>query len=45
MGWSLLNKRVAVAATGGGMWAEYVVAPAMNCLILPDDVSYDVGAR
>lgn len=44
MGWSLLNKRVAVAATGGGMWAEYVVAPAMNCLILPDDVSYDVGA-
>jgi NADPH:quinone reductase-like Zn-dependent oxidoreductase len=42
----LQGKRVACAAseTGGGTWADYLVAPARNCLTLPATVSNEQGA-
>jgi NADPH2:quinone reductase len=44
LGWSLLGKRVAVAAQDGGLWAEYVVIPATQCIAIPDDISFDTAA-
>jgi len=41
----LLGKRVACAAgDGDGAWAEYVVAPALQCAPLPADVGDEQGA-
>jgi len=42
-GWSMLGKRVAGVGSGG-FWAEYVTVPASNCIALPDNVPFDVGA-
>eukprot|EP01006_Ploeotia_vitrea_P035370 TRINITY_DN65862_c7_g2_i1.p1 TRINITY_DN65862_c7_g2~~TRINITY_DN65862_c7_g2_i1.p1 ORF type:complete len:395 (+),score=233.26 TRINITY_DN65862_c7_g2_i1:69-1253(+) len=43
-GWMNLGKRVAIPSTGGGrMWAEYAVAPALNAIQLPHDVSWEAG--
>ncbi|CAK4171121.1 unnamed protein product [Aphanomyces euteiches] len=39
--WWLNGKRVATLASG--MWAEYVVAEAQKCVVLPDDVSFEAG--
>lgn len=33
-----------IAATGNGSAAEYLTAPARNCLPLPDELSYATGA-
>ncbi|WP_242130301.1 NADH oxidase [Sphingobium sp. Sx8-8] len=38
----LLGKRVAVFA--GGMYAQYRAARASECLVLPDDVTFEEGA-
>jgi len=43
-GWRLLGKRVACIASTPGMWAEYVIVPAFQCVALPDDVSFDEGS-
>jgi NADPH2:quinone reductase len=41
----LLGKRVACAAgAGDGAWAEYMVAPALQCSPLPDSVNYEQGS-
>jgi NADPH:quinone reductase len=41
----LLGKRVACAAgAGDGAWAEYMVAPALQCSPLPDSVNDEQGA-
>ncbi|HEX9035459.1 MAG TPA: zinc-binding dehydrogenase [Ktedonobacterales bacterium] len=41
----LLGKRVACAAgAGDGTWAEYVVAPALQCAPLPDSINDEQGA-
>jgi NADPH2:quinone reductase len=41
----LLGKRVACAAgAGDGAWAEYMVAPALQCSPLPDKVNDEQGA-
>ena len=41
----LLGKRVAIASTGGGKtYAQYATAPAMTCIVLPDDVSFEEGS-
>jgi NADPH:quinone reductase len=41
----LLGKRVACAAgAGDGAWAEYMVAPALQCSPLPKSVSEEQGA-
>ncbi|PWT75481.1 MAG: zinc-binding dehydrogenase [Chloroflexi bacterium] len=41
----LLGKRVACAAgAGDGAWAEYLVAPALQCSPLPDSVDDEQGA-
>jgi NADPH:quinone reductase-like Zn-dependent oxidoreductase len=41
----LLGKRVACAAgAGDGAWAEYMVAPALQCSPLPKNVSDEQGA-
>jgi NADPH:quinone reductase-like Zn-dependent oxidoreductase len=41
----LLGKRVACAAgSGDGAWAEYMVAPALQCSPLPDSVNDEQGA-
>jgi NADPH:quinone reductase-like Zn-dependent oxidoreductase len=41
----LMGKRVACAAgAGDGAWAEYMVAPALQCSPLPKDVSDEQGA-
>ncbi len=43
MGWLHSGKRVAVCAPAMGIWAEYCVVPALNCIDLPDDVSFEEG--
>jgi NADPH:quinone reductase-like Zn-dependent oxidoreductase len=43
LGWRLVGSRVATATQGH--WAEYVCVPATNCIVLPDDVSFETGAR
>jgi len=43
-GWRLLGKRVACVASTPGMWAEYAVVPAFQCVALPDDISFDEGS-
>ena len=48
-GWSSKGKRVAFFARGkgkteGGAWSEYVVSDAIQCLTLPNGVSYEHGA-
>ncbi|KAF0737011.1 hypothetical protein Ae201684P_000456 [Aphanomyces euteiches] len=40
--WWLSGKRVATMVPSG-MWAEYVVAEAQKCVVLPDDVSFEAG--
>eukprot|EP00298_Acanthocystis_sp_HF-20_P018049 c21884_g2_i1.p1 GENE.c21884_g2_i1~~c21884_g2_i1.p1 ORF type:complete len:349 (-),score=166.68 c21884_g2_i1:142-1188(-) len=44
MGWMVSGKRVAIAAGKPGVWAEYVVVNALQCLPLPDDVSFEEGS-
>eukprot|EP01121_Diplochlamys_sp_Union-15-3_P006449 TRINITY_DN1693_c0_g1_i1.p1 TRINITY_DN1693_c0_g1~~TRINITY_DN1693_c0_g1_i1.p1 ORF type:complete len:523 (-),score=117.65 TRINITY_DN1693_c0_g1_i1:57-1625(-) len=45
LAWSMVNKRVASASgPNGGFWAEYVCVPATSCLVLPDNVTFDIGA-
>jgi len=45
MGWNLQGKRVGlVVGATGGMWAEYIVAPATTCLPLPDEIDFDTGS-
>lgn len=41
---TMMGKRVAVASAAGGMWAEYIVASATQCVPLPKDVSLGAGA-
>jgi len=43
LAWRLGGKRVA-AAYKSGLWAQYACVPALNCIILPDDVSFDTGS-
>ncbi|KAH9086493.1 hypothetical protein LEN26_020051 [Aphanomyces euteiches] len=40
--WWISGKRVATMVSSG-MWAEYVVADALQCVVLPDDVSFEEG--
>ncbi|KAH9140312.1 hypothetical protein AeRB84_015449 [Aphanomyces euteiches] len=40
--WCISGKRVATMVSSG-MWAEYVVADALQCVVLPDDVSFEEG--
>ena len=40
----LRGKRVAMAAAKQGLWAEYAVVPATQCVPLPDGLSFGVGA-
>ena len=52
LGWSLVGKRVGFARpseaggkfTRGGSYAEYIVAPAYQCVTLPDEASWEQGA-
>jgi len=43
LAWRLVGKRVAVVMKG--LWAEYAVVDATNCIVLPDDVSFETGAN
>ncbi|CDW78288.1 zinc-binding dehydrogenase family protein [Stylonychia lemnae] len=52
MAWRLVGKRVAVSkmeepdrgSTVGGCFQQYMITNALQCLPLPDDVSFEVGA-
>jgi len=45
LGWSLVNKRVAVMADkSGGTWAQYIVTSAKNCVKLSNNVPVELGA-
>ncbi|MEM7723735.1 MAG: zinc-binding dehydrogenase [Pseudomonadota bacterium] len=44
LGRYLIGKRVSCASAAGGMWAEYITAPASQCVPLPADVSLGAGA-
>lgn len=43
LGWKLLNKRVGVIGGEDGVWRQYARVPAQQCVILPDDVSFEEG--
>lgn len=43
MAWWMNGKRVAMCQPQMGVWAEYVVVPALNCLELPANVSFEEG--
>ncbi|MEJ6389766.1 alcohol dehydrogenase catalytic domain-containing protein [Gymnodinialimonas ulvae] len=40
----LRDKRVAMAAAKQGLWAEYAVVPATQCVPLPDSLPFGAGA-
>lgn len=46
IGWSLVGKRVAVAAPDNldGTWAEYMVTDAKRCLPIPNEISFEEAA-
>lgn len=45
MGWMVNGKRVAFAAQSAdlqGIWAEYAVVPALNCVAIDDALTFEV---
>ncbi|CDW84327.1 zinc-binding dehydrogenase family protein [Stylonychia lemnae] len=52
LAWRLVGKRVAMTKTDepnqtlsiGGCYQQYMITSALQCLALPDDVSFEVGA-
>ena len=46
IGWNLTGKRVAVSGNDGfsGCWSEYMVADALKCLPLDNNLTYEQGA-
>jgi NADPH:quinone reductase-like Zn-dependent oxidoreductase len=44
MGRFMMGKRVACASASGGMWAQFIVVPATQCVPLPKDVSLGAGS-
>ncbi|RHY07022.1 hypothetical protein DYB25_009574 [Aphanomyces astaci] len=44
MGWYMVGKRVGIVKSDQGLWAEYVTVPAMTCIKLPHDVSFEGGS-
>jgi len=42
--WLVNGKRVAAAVNAAGMWSEYVVAYALQCVALPTGVSFEQGS-
>lgn len=52
MGWRLVGKRVAVTkcrepegnVTIGGCYQQYMITEAVQCLPLPEDINYEIGA-
>jgi NADPH:quinone reductase-like Zn-dependent oxidoreductase len=44
MAWMMVGKRVGVSAGKvGAFWSEYAVVPAVQCIVLPDSVSFEQG--
>lgn len=44
LAWRLVGRKVALAADKGpGLWAEYTVVPAKNCIPLPDHIPFTLG--
>jgi NADPH:quinone reductase-like Zn-dependent oxidoreductase len=44
MAWMVMGKRVGISAGKiGAMWSEYAVVPAVQCVVLPDSVSFEQG--
>jgi NADPH:quinone reductase-like Zn-dependent oxidoreductase len=44
MGARLMGKRVGIVSSGGGrMWAQYAICPAIQCIELPHDVTFEQG--
>ncbi|OQS02561.1 zinc-binding dehydrogenase family protein [Thraustotheca clavata] len=41
---SLVGKRVGTVANPAGMWAEYVAVPAVSCIPLTDETTFEDGA-
>eukprot|EP00300_Choanocystis_sp_HF-7_P033454 c45800_g1_i1.p1 GENE.c45800_g1_i1~~c45800_g1_i1.p1 ORF type:complete len:359 (+),score=77.43 c45800_g1_i1:32-1078(+) len=44
MAYYLIGKRVAIVSSRGGiMWSEYAIVPAMQCIVLPNEISFELG--
>ncbi|ETV98061.1 hypothetical protein H310_09351 [Aphanomyces invadans] len=44
MAWYMVGKRVGIVKSDQGLWAEYVTVPAMTCITLPNEVSFESGS-
>jgi len=44
LGWFLVGKRVAFVCPKGTVWAEYALVPAVNCISITPETSFDIAA-